>query len=195
MTATASSSEEGSTRGGRLFVMKHRTRKFKRLPSIRLLKEYLNYNPKTGKVWWIKRMGGGRNYPGRVITCVGNSGYYMIGFGQQVYVLHRIIWKWMTGKDPGKHEVDHRNLNRLDNRWSNLRLASSSQNMHNMKLLKRNKSGFKGVCWSPKDKVWLTYATVKYKQYRAGRWSNPEDAAKAVQRLRIELHEKFTNHG
>lgn len=46
-------------------------------------------------------------------------------------------------------EVDHANMDRLDNRRSNLRIATCSENTHNKQKLARNKTGFKGVSKTP----------------------------------------------
>ena len=56
--------------------------------------------------------------------------------------MHRQIMKLTFGDSD---YVDHINGNRLDNRKSNLRLCTHTENLHNSKLSKRNKSHAKGV--------------------------------------------------
>ena len=56
--------------------------------------------------------------------------------------MHRQIMELTFGDSD---YVDHINGNRLDNRKSNLRLCTHTENIHNSKLSKRNKSGAKGV--------------------------------------------------
>jgi hypothetical protein len=43
-------------------------------------------------------------------------------------------------------EIDHINLDTLDNRRSNLRIATGTQNNQNRNLYRNNTTGFKGVC-------------------------------------------------
>jgi hypothetical protein len=50
----------------------------------------------------------------------------------------------MTGRHP-KEEVDHRNGNSLDDRWSNLREATRYQNEANKGPYRNNASGLKGI--------------------------------------------------
>ena len=71
---------------------------------------------------------------------VANNGYVsgMLN-GNHVY-LHRLIMNC-----PKKLTVDHINHNLLDNRKSNLRLATNSQQEMNKGLSKTNSSGVKGV--------------------------------------------------
>lgn len=57
--------------------------------------------------------------------------------------MHRVIMR-LERFDPRK--VDHREPSQtLDNRKENLRLATWAQNMHNRRMGKNNKTGYKGV--------------------------------------------------
>lgn len=94
--------------------------------------------------------------------CADNKGYAMrtekrseTGKTKRgVIYMHRAI----LNPDKGKM-VDHINGNTLDNRKSNLRLASHSENMRNRKLQKNNSTGYKGV-WLNK-KTGLFVASIK----------------------------------
>lgn len=69
-----------------------------------------------------------------------NHGYAMRCSRKRVS-LHRLVMGAPDGFD-----VDHINGDTLDNRKSNLRICSRSQNMANRKTNKNNKTGYKGVC-------------------------------------------------
>ena len=62
------------------------------------------------------------------------------------YGLHRVIWLIETGEWPDT--IDHINGDARDNRWKNLRNVSIATNNKNGSLMKNNKSGLAGVCWS-----------------------------------------------
>ena len=114
-------------------------------------------------------------------------------------MVHRIIWKLQTSKDPGKWEIDHVNGIKDDNRWKNLRLATHDHNNQNTKVQKNNSSGFKGVAWHALRKMWRAYVSIgprgKSRQVNLGLHSTPEEAAVAVRAYRETLHGEFTNHG
>jgi hypothetical protein len=71
------------------------------------------------------------------------QGYLTISVNDRTYYTHRIIWKMMTGVDPNP-EIDHRDLDKKNNRWRNLRQASSSKNQANTRH-QRAVSGVRGV--------------------------------------------------
>lgn len=63
--------------------------------------------------------------------------------------MHRVI---LSAQD--EQEVDHANRNKIDNRRTNLRFATRSQQNYNTKLRKDNTSGFKGVFWRKRTCKW-----------------------------------------
>jgi len=59
-----------------------------------------------------------------------------------------------------KHQIDHINADRLDNRLENLREATSFQNSQNRSITALNKSGRKGVFWNKAENRWQARITV-----------------------------------
>lgn len=67
---------------------------------------------------------------------------------------------------PRGMDTDHINGDKLDNRRSNLRVVTRSQNMSNLWKVQRNSSSkFKGVCWDRKKRKWLVQANGKFVGY------------------------------
>lgn len=88
--------------------------------------------------------------------------------------LHREIMKAKP-----KQEVDHINLNTLDNRRKNLRLVSHEVNMRNVKARKTSKSGFVGVFWAALNNKWRAQITIKGKTISLGLFETIYKAVKA----------------
>lgn len=79
---------------------------------------------------------------------------------------------------------DHHNRNTFDNRKENLWKATSQENARNASLSKNNTSGFTGVTWRKKERQWMAYIMIDYKQKCLGYYTNKEDAIRT--RLRAE---------
>lgn len=122
-----------------------------------------------------------------------------MGLCRKRYLSHRIIYRMMTGLDPGINQIDHINGVRHDNRWSNLRLVTVNENQQNVGLQKNNTSGFKGVSWHKKRQCWHGRISVGPERDRkiisVGQHATPESAAAAIRLAREKLHTAFTNHG
>ncbi len=94
--------------------------------------------------------------------------------GSMAIFMHRAI----IDAPDGRH-VDHANGDRLDNRRSNLRLATPSQNSANAKRPHDNRSGFKGVTLLRKYGTWQAQIGANGGHFYLGRFASPEEAARA----------------
>lgn len=96
---------------------------------------------------------------------------------KNLLLLHRAIMNLSFGDGI---EIDHINGNTLDNRRSNLRIATKEQNMRNRKKSSANRSGYKGVRLTPSRKrPWLSRCNAPGYKRHIGYFSSKEDAAQA----------------
>lgn len=110
--------------------------------------------------------------------------------GNSKIIMHRIIIEAPKGV-----EVDHINGNKLDNRLSNLRLASKQENARNRGKNSNNRSGYKGVCFAKGSDKWRAYITVDGRQVHLGLHSTPELAYGAYCESLTKYHGSFANGG
>lgn len=103
------------------------------------------------------------------------NGYIQVRWLGRNFYTHRLAWAWMTGAWP-KDQIDHANCVKSDNKWSNLREATESQNKYNWPLAPKNTSGFKGISWDPKRKKWLARISINGNGVNLGRRDTAEAA-------------------
>ena len=94
--------------------------------------------------------------------------YIMVKVEGEGYVAHRLIWKMMTGADPD--EIDHRDRDKHNNKWVNLRDVGHSINMRNKPVSPNNTSGHKHIHWSSKLSRWVVQLAVPGKGQRQVAW-------------------------
>lgn len=104
------------------------------------IRQRLSYDPATGE--FIHLSG---KLKGKVAGTVRSNGYRQLSIDGSLYMAHRVAFVWMDIPICHPLEVDHINKNPKDNRWCNLRLASSSQNKANRSRNKAKQTAFKGV--------------------------------------------------
>lgn len=81
---------------------------------------------------------------------------------------------------PPELVVDHINRNTLDNRRENLRVCTRSQNQHNRKISKRNKSGVNGVYWHKQRQKWHAQIMFNRRKISLGLFDSVKSARAAV---------------
>jgi hypothetical protein len=125
----------------------------------------------------IKWHAGGRKH-----VCAVNA--VLLDRTYQTRFLHRLILN-----APGHLCVDHINGNTLDNRRSNLRLATKQQNSWNRQTRAANKHGFLGVYSI--GRRFIGRIRIHGKNYRTRRFNTAELAAAARDVLARQHHGEF----
>ena len=101
--------------------------------------------------------------------------------------MHRLIMG-----EPEGMEVDHRNREAtLDNRESNLRIATHSQSQHNHGVSANSTSGVKGVHWVKRYKKWGARIMVNGKSFYLGYFATRLEAAQAYNDAALLYHKEF----
>jgi hypothetical protein len=106
--------------------------------------------------------------------------------------LHRQLMGLARGD---KREVDHINGNKLDNRIENLRICTRAENQRNVRMIRSNKSGFKGVAKHQKSERWRAQIQVNKKQIFLGIFDTPEEASAAYVEAAMKYFGQFANIG
>ena len=147
------------------------------------LRANYHYGPETG-IWT-------RLSTGKIVGAIDVSNGYRYFYLRGVRVWeHRGAWLYMTGAWPA-NEIDHRDRNRSNNRWSNLREATRQQNAANGPVMPHNKIGLKGVSLCKATGRYRADITVSKRRFNLGRHDTPEAAHEAYRRAATEAFGEF----
>jgi hypothetical protein len=129
---------------------------------------------------------------GDVIDATDSDGYLHTTIKGKRHKVHRIIWLMVTGYLPVNY-LDHINGNRADNRLSNLREATHSENLCNRGKSKNNSTGFKGVFFerNSSKNPYMARIGIGGKPIYLGHFPTPELAYEAYCKKATELHGEF----
>lgn len=149
------------------------------------LKELVHYDPATG----IFTAASDRSTNIKVGQRLGWIGarhrYWYLKLDGRYYRANRVAWFYVTGEWP-PNQVDHRNQNKLDDRFDNLRLATNGQNQANISMNKRNTSGVQGVGWHKRIGKWQSSIRINGKLISLGYFSDLQEAAAARRSAEIQ---------
>ena len=174
----------------------------KSLPSVESLRESLSYDPDSGLLTWkerpremfaseaIHRSWNTRRAGTPALNHMNHNGYLVGLFMGKGIRAHRAAWAIHYGEWP-KDQIDHVNGIKTDNRISNLREASQSENKRNTRTYSNNKCGLKGVHWHKINKAWVARIGYMGRQISLGKFETAEDAHQAYCEAAKFYHGEF----
>jgi len=134
-------------------------------------KEDLDRVLKVG--WYVRK-------PKQVFYCYG------WGMGKKMCSIHRFLLNF-----PNCKIIDHKDRNGLNNRKSNLRIATASQNAANSIASPKKKVPWKGVSFKPKKNLYIVQLVKDGIKKDFGLFKNPLLAAARYNEVAIEYHGEF----
>lgn len=144
------------------------------------LRQLLRYDPRTGWFTWLITPNG-RVPKGSRAGRIHWTGYRDIRINRKWYKASRLAFLYMKGKWSLKN-VDHKNGNRTDDRWSNLREATRSQNAANQKRwTTKTRNTPKGVSWHKASGKYMTRIKVNQVSIGLGLFKTKEEAGRAYE--------------
>jgi hypothetical protein len=149
-----------------------------------------SYDHETGEFIHKTSRGPRSGGVGSAAGTMMSNGYVMMTVGKKKVVAHRLAWAWMTGGWPSG-EIDHINGNRADNRWSNLREASRSQQSQNGKIRSTNKSGRLGVFYDRSRDQYVAAIEMSGRKWRK-RFNTLDEAIVVRKRVEREWFGEFS---
>lgn len=154
------------------------------------LKELLAYDAMTGNFTRKKSIKG--HSIGDKLGHMRDGYHYIQNQGFN-YPAHKLAFYFMTGIYPNS-DVDHIDRDRSNNRFSNLRIATRSQNMLNTTSHRDSELQCKNVSFIPKTGKFNVKLTVNGRVKHIGNFDDLELADLVAQEARNKYHSSFTCH-
>lgn len=151
-------------------------------------RDILNYDPETGTLRWKISNLGGTVRAGRIAGSFDREGYRRIRLDGSDYRGHRIAWLRFYGEWPAGI-LDHLNGVKSDNRITNLRLASNSENAQNRRFGNQNSaSKLLGAHWNKTANCWQSGIKFGGKIHHLGLFATAEEAHEAYKAAKRRNH-------
>lgn len=179
-----------------------------KLPDVGFVRECLRYNRRTGVFTWRKRPRShfvslrawavwNSRYAGqiagsRLTSKTHQRVYWVIRLNREHWLAHRLAWLLIHGTDADARDIDHIDRDGLNNRISNLRLATRGQNNVNSGLRKDNTTGVKGV--HPNKDGYMARVYLNGELHHLGTFPTIKEAAEARRKALVRFYGEFARH-
>jgi hypothetical protein len=149
------------------------------------IRSLLDYDRETGTFRWTA-ITSNRVKIGADAGWINSNGYRMIRVDGHQYMAHRLAWLIVHGRFP-VGDIDHINGIRTDNRIANLREATRSLNMQNLRRARADSTtGVIGV--RRMLKKWQAEIQVNHRKIYLGTFDSIDDARTAYLAAKRRLH-------
>ena len=164
------------------------------LPTHEAVKAALHYNEETGVFTWkVRPNPRGHQKPGDVAGCTDKRcGYVLIRLARRLYLAHRLAWFYVTGEWP-KDQIDHRDGNKGNNAFGNLRDVTNQVNGQNLRTAKRSSlTRLLGASKTENGRFRAYITPPNRKTMSLGTFDTAEEAHNAYIQAKRQLHEGNT---
>lgn len=146
----------------------------------------LGYDQMTGIFIWKVRVANCVQV-GQIAGTINTHGYRTIRYRGRGYQAHRLAFLIVTWRWPRVH-VDHRDHNRANNVWTNLRECTPAENAQNRHANRNRTSGALGVCWNKHVGKWQAQIQVHGRNRYLGVFPTIEEASAVYLSAKAKLH-------
>lgn len=137
---------------------------------------YWTYDRSLGVLIWKNSPGFNKNFlVGQIAGRINPKGYREVRLKYKLYSVYKIIWFIETGL--WSKMIDHKNGNRDDNSFKNLRSVDSRQNNQNRKVHREGK--LVGTTYEKNKELWRSRILSNGKSKHLGRFKTEREAHSA----------------